>query len=836
MLLTGLRVENFLAYRAATELSLAGVELACLSGSNGAGKSSLLDAVTWALWGEARAKTDDELLHTGQNEMSVTVEFEQDNVRYVVTRKHARRKSANGLSLFRMNDDSEYEPISSGSGNTQPLIDQLLKLSHKTFIHSAFLRQGEADSFTIARPAERKRILAEILDLDRWEHYEKSAKARAKEREGELTQLALEIDRRERELREEPRLQAEWRGVQEIYERARLAREAAEAAYEQVRGANDRMEQAKARIGETARRMQQSQRMFESIQKQLATRQERYADYQSKLAMRDQIEQGYSDWQSARQEDDRLLEVQLAHTQAANQLENERVRLDTEIKAVRKQIAQRQKQLAVFPGTAQLDIIQAQIAALETAGADLETVRGQLIELGNEDAALKARNEALRQEMEAIKGRRDVLHTAGDDAACPVCGQPLDEAHKVDLVAHFETQGTTLGDQYRNNQKRLKQIEQDAKQRRRDHQALEAQIADLPALYRQYERITTEQEQVQRLTDDQARDTAVLQALETQLANEDYGHEIRVAIAEIGYDADYHARIRAAINELSIYDDARRDLERALAEVDDLKTELIELNQQCAEVGQQIKADRQAEADGRVEIAALTDLVAAETRARAGLEKARQAEWNARDEQLRVEQQISVLGTTRRLLVEDCERRDSLTAEQVCYDELAKAFGKNGVPLLIIEWALPELEIAANRLLSHLTDNRLHVQFQTQKDKKTGGLTDTLDLLINDGEETRAYEMYSGGEGFRINFAVRVALSQLLAQRAGARLQTLFIDEGFGSQDGAGREKLIEAINVIHRQFDLILVVTHIDELRDAFPAQIRVTKGDNGASVELVR
>src|ERR1700690_3264562 len=183
MLLTGLRVENFLAYRAATELSLAGVELACLSGPNGAGKSSLLDAVTWGLWGEARAKTDDELLHTGQNKMSVTVRFEQDNVAYEVTRKHGRRERSNMLSLFRANDAGEFVgALADGIQKTQPIIDKILKLSHKTFIHSAFLRQGEADSFTIAKPAERKRILAEILDLDRWENYEKSAKARAKER------------------------------------------------------------------------------------------------------------------------------------------------------------------------------------------------------------------------------------------------------------------------------------------------------------------------------------------------------------------------------------------------------------------------------------------------------------------------------------------------------------------------------------------------------------------------------------------------------------------------------------------------------------------------------
>jgi len=116
----------------------------------------------------------------------------------------------------------------------------------------------------------------------------------------------------------------------------------------------------------------------------------------------------------------------------------------------------------------------------------------------------------------------------------------------------------------------------------------------------------------------------------------------------------------------------------------------------------------------------------------------------------------------------------------------------------------------------------------------TGGVAETLDILIADGLGTRAYEMYSGGEAFRINFALRVALSQMLARRAGAQLRTLFIDEGFGTQDEAGRAKLVEAITAIQDEFDLILVITHIDDLRDAFPVHIEIKKTEDGSQITL--
>jgi exonuclease SbcC len=65
-------------------------------------------------------------------------------------------------------------------------------------------------------------------------------------------------------------------------------------------------------------------------------------------------------------------------------------------------------------------------------------------------------------------------------------------------------------------------------------------------------------------------------------------------------------------------------------------------------------------------------------------------------------------------------------------------------------------------------------------------------------------------------------------------LQTLVIDEGFGSQDDVGRERLIEAINAIKNDFDLILIVTHIEELRDHFPVRIEIRKGASGSTIEV--
>jgi exonuclease SbcC len=173
--------------------------------------------------------------------------------------------------------------------------------------------------------------------------------------------------------------------------------------------------------------------------------------------------------------------------------------------------------------------------------------------------------------------------------------------------------------------------------------------------------------------------------------------------------------------------------------------------------------------------------------------------------------------------------------KQIVYEKLAEAFGKNGIQALTIENILPQLEAETNQILARLSGNQLHVQFFTQKmGKDNKKLIDTLDILIADARGTRAYETYSGGEAFRINFSIRLALAKLLAQRAGTALQMLIVDEGFGTQDSEGCDRLIAAINAIAADFACILTVTHMPQFKEAFQTRIEVRKTDKGSKLIL--
>jgi exonuclease SbcC len=210
-------------------------------------------------------------------------------------------------------------------------------------------------------------------------------------------------------------------------------------------------------------------------------------------------------------------------------------------------------------------------------------------------------------------------------------------------------------------------------------------------------------------------------------------------------------------------------------------------------------------------------------------------------QQGRLEQSLTQLENLQTQYEENCQQLQEVKKQYKIYQELALAFGKNGIQALMIENILPQLEAETNQILARLTGNQLHVQFLTQKagrsntsKKKAPKLIDTLDILIADARGTRPYETYSGGEAFRINFSIRLALAKLLAQRAGTSLQMLIVDEGFGTQDNEGCDRLIAAINAISSDFACILTVTHMPQFKEAFQHRIEVRKTERGSQLIL--
>ena len=180
-----LELRNFLSYGDDVQsVDFRNYSLVCFSGKNGNGKSALLDAMTWVLWGQARKisgtiKADDGLLRLGQTRMMVSLEFELEQKIYRVRREYAKTHgkpySSLAIELFDQEDDRYISLSDKTIRKTQEKIERLLGIDFETFVNSAFLKQGQSDEFSKRTPKERKQILATILGLSKYEHLQQRA-------------------------------------------------------------------------------------------------------------------------------------------------------------------------------------------------------------------------------------------------------------------------------------------------------------------------------------------------------------------------------------------------------------------------------------------------------------------------------------------------------------------------------------------------------------------------------------------------------------------------------------------------------------------------------------
>ena len=256
-----LELRNFMSYgEDVPPLDLSGMRTLCLSGDNGHGKSALLDAITWSLWGESRAGKNkhDELVRMGADEMSVTFTFEMDGLTYRVLRKRSKRASGNQWELQQGRATGVWRSLTgNNAGETEKGIQKLLRMSYDTFVNSAYLRQGQADQFVRQPPGKRKEILADILDLSRYDQLEAKARERSRAAAAEATDLERDINGMDAELVREPEYQEAVAALQTQIDELRARQDTLRAEWDDLKGRKGsagQPEAARRQPGPAARR------------------------------------------------------------------------------------------------------------------------------------------------------------------------------------------------------------------------------------------------------------------------------------------------------------------------------------------------------------------------------------------------------------------------------------------------------------------------------------------------------------------------------------------------------------------------------------------------------
>lgn len=185
--------------------------------------------------------------------------------------------------------------------------------------------------------------------------------------------------------------------------------------------------------------------------------------------------------------------------------------------------------------------------------------------------------------------------------------------------------------------------------------------------------------------------------------------------------------------------------------------------------------------------------------------------------------------------LEKSEQKQAQDIRQLkIYETLVRAFGRNGIPQLLISSALPQLQDISSSLLKQL-DHKYTIKFNTQEEGKNNKIKETLDIVVGDFRGERDIRDFSGGEQKLLKSVNRIAIAVFQAQRSGNRYEILIIDEAFDALDRENAMRVLEILASLRDRFNQIVVISHTDELLCEFPVRINFVGTRNGSECSLI-
>lgn len=875
--------------------------LMCLSGKNGHGKSALLDALTWAVWGQARktggtSKADEGLLRLGQTRMMVCLEFEFNQNIYRVRREYAKTYGKPYAALdFEIFDQEKQRFISLTDKTirqTQAKIEQLIGLDFETFINSAFVRQGQSNEFSKKSSKERKQILANILGLSRYDTLQSKALESAKQLADEKKLISMIQEQHNAALAQRQDIFAVSLSKKDQLSESISLLEQHQKNLLNLEKESMQLEHAKIQHSQLTSTHDTIKKTYDLKLQNLLHLVKSWKSTHAQLLTYTNMQELENRKRTLHQQEKLLLEVHqksltlhekslslqdayqkrhtLLKTEADKAIYQLTLNIDRQELDLRHKAKQREEKQAGYAAlTKQIEVLMHEQALLneQQKNRALFEVKFEADKLQFEKRRayypiLVQRGNWMSNELAELEHRKKVVHDQ-TNPSCPLCEQVLTLKRKQFLSTRFTDQEVFLTHRFTRIStliKRLKEIlvkqHQELEVAAKQQAIFSKNAARLEEIAQQLCQLTQEQEAAQKAfseLDSQMTqaEQAYLQAQESRINQEKLVgatlekdselSNLRTTLTQLTtermalqYNPEEFSQLQQHIKELEM-------LMVASQQVAQLQAEQLERKAKIASILPELKQFKLHAINIEQQLAELASLYEREQKLLIKLteEKLAQANAASRKEELlkeiaRLEHELHRLDGLALQLEENKRKLERLDQEIEDFTNLAQAFGKNGIQALLIEDAIPEIEKEANDILSRLTNNQSQIFIESLRDLKSGGVKETLDIQISDTAGIRPYEMFSGGEAFRIDFSLRIAISKLLARRAGTALQTLIIDEGFGSQDEDGLANIMQALYSVQHDFSKIIIVSHLAEFKENFPVHLIVEKGPNGSVVHV--
>lgn len=778
-------VEGFSAYRERVEVDFGGVDFFSLAGPTGSGKSSLIDAMVFALFGRVPRLGGNAVapaIAAGTDRARVRFDFVVDEVEYTAVRM-AQRTPSGGASVKEARLQQSDVVLAEGADDVTTEVEDLLRLRFDDFTRTVVLPQGEFARFLTATKSERQGLLRNLLGLDVYTRMRELARTRAavatERAEGARRSLeTLDLpDDTEREdavahrdalssladglADRESRLAILDRSVEEASERADHLAEAIErldaiAPPERLDELESRIADSRSRVADAGEAHETAVAELGSLQKAAAglPSSERVASWKQQRVRLEQLES-------------RLADVGLdAAEEALKVAEDELEAGQRELTIAREEATRARREHAAHLLTADLQPGQpCPVCAREVedvpARADLPEV-----------AQLETAQEQAEAEVARLRGSAEKARTAAAKLETTRAGL-LEQ--RESLVADLA--GAPDPNELEALEAELKRIGSELEKAGDVVEAAEVEMR-------------TAQKELESLADASRQVAKRLTA--TQLT-----------VADLEPPVSEADDVAVQWKELIAWRDRTR--ENLASDLDRMRLEVTEAGEAAGKARQELADDLEHHGVTPVEPFAVQVATALQT-ARAAVEAQDKA----------IEASVS--------LAEEVKESESAAAVATT---LANHLKANGFEQWLMAGALANLVAGANSLLDQLSGGG----YSLHSDES--GSFSIIDH--RNADEMRSVATLSGGETFLVSLALALSLAETLAAKGGSGLDAIILDEGFGTLDDESLDTVASVLEELTGSGLMVGVITHVKELAARAPVRYEVVREPEGAKVRLV-
>ena len=796
MIIKNVKLQNYRRFRN-LELEIP-ENLIGIVGNNGIGKTTIVEAIGWVLYGNKIKRTDKQDIRSQFSEnsdaCSVEVLFVSGGNEYRVIRQLKGKAAITEAAVYR-NGNPQPEAVQERGVNDY--IEQLLNLDYKSFFVSIFARQKDLAALSLLQPEERRKSIARLINVESLDKI----------------RVNIRIDKNKKEAIKEG-MQANIKDLKKLKEQKKDFKkhvtqksEIEKQHKQQLKLYQDQLIDGKKNF-ETLNKLRDS---YFHLKAQLDKWEQRYADFDKRKEK--QVEQ----INGIKKTELELLKLkqQLKHYQKLKQQKEHLDKESTKQAALNAKLQEKQRLVQLT--NKREDRLTTERETLKSlSGAKEESVKTdqQLIQLEKqrETARQELTKIQVQKEKTTVLGkeidqRKQKVENIGKDSPCPVCTRPLGE-HYENVVTHFDEELVTLRTQW-------KEFAQAEKNFQKKIDELDATIKSVKKtrdnLLRVQEQFKEREKSCRKIESD-------LKEWDDALKN------ISVEITKIGkveYNEQQHQKVKDDFERLTIlheqalkYEENVKRLPRAGEELKQTEQTLKDLQKDIAsqkEELQKLKFDEQQYLETKKKVDVLQKDV---DEAREKVDQVQREAIILKKDLEKINDEIK----NQKLLSENIKKIEEELYYLVALDKHFGVFRQE-----LTGRIRPIIAQRASDLLS-LTSNGRYSLLELDED---------YNISLYDQTERYSLARFSGGEQDLANLCLRIAISQVVAERAGGKqVNFIVLDEIFGSQDEERKELILNTLQHLSTQFRQIFVITHVEEIKDVMPVVVSVNEKDLGESV----